>query len=339
MAGVEVRAVAADEAGLRVDRWFRRHFPDVTHARLQKWLRTGQVRVDGHRTAANTRLEAGQQIRVPPHEADAGARPPQPALAPTLDPADIRAMEMRVLHRDGAVLVLDKPPGLAVQGGTGTHRHLDAMLDGLRFGGARPRLVHRLDRDTSGVLVLARTATAAARLAAAFRSREAEKLYWALVVGVPEYEGGRIDLPLAKRRGPGGERMEPADDDDAQRAVTEFAVVERAGREAAWLALEPRTGRTHQLRAHCLALGTPILGDGKYGGAAAFPGGKRAGIRLHLHARRLVLPHPEGGLLSVEAPLPEHMRATWAWFGFTEPKAARPERLHAGAGKAAPKHS
>ncbi len=303
---VRTVTVAADEAGLRLDRWFRRRFPEVVHTRLQKWLRTGQVRVDGGRVKAGARLEAGQRVRIPP----------MAAAAPPMAKARVTAVtpDVTVLHRDDHVLVIDKPAGLAVQGGTGTRRHLDAMLDGLRFGADdRPRLVHRLDKDTSGVLVLARSAAAAARLAAAFRSKEARKLYWALVAGLPRPADGRIDLPLAKVPGRHGERM--AGTDAGRRAVTDYLTVDSAGRRAAWLALEPLTGRTHQLRAHCAAAGFPIVGDGKYGGRQAFIDGVTA-RRLHLHARAIRIPHPAGGVLEVSAPLPEHMRATWRFLGF-----------------------
>ncbi len=229
-----------------------------------------------------------------------------------------------VLHRDDAVIVLDKPPGLAVQGGTGTERHLDGLLDALRFDAAeRPRLVHRLDRDTSGVLVLARSAAAAAALAAAFRGKTVRKVYWALTVGVPKPRQGRIDLPLAKLMRPGGERV-VADADTGKRAVTWYRTVAHAGDKIAWLALEPVTGRTHQLRAHAAAIGTPILGDGKYGGAAAHPAGMPQARQLHLHARAIDFPHPAGGRLRVTAPLPPHMRETWAFFGFAEGDEADP---------------
>jgi 23S rRNA pseudouridine955/2504/2580 synthase len=191
------------------------------------------------------------------------------------------------------------------------------MLDALRFGGERPRLVHRLDKDTSGVLVLARTATAAAALARAFRSREVHKLYWAVVVGVPRPSAGRIDLRLAKRLGRHGERMEP-DTEAGLMAVTEYRIIEHAGRRAAWLLLEPLTGRTHQLRVHCAAIGTPILGDGKYGGPEAVLEGDQVSRKLHLHARWIEIPHPAGGVLAVTAPLPEHMSATWRFLGFSE---------------------
>ncbi|HYB58591.1 MAG TPA: RluA family pseudouridine synthase, partial [Alphaproteobacteria bacterium] len=212
---------------------------------------------------------------------------------------------------------LNKPPGLAVQGGTGTVRHLDAMLDALRFGCAeRPRLVHRLDRDTSGVLLLGRNAAAARALAEAFRDRTTRKLYWAITVGVPRPLQGKIDLPLAKLPGRAGERMAP-DEEEGKRAVTYYKVLEHMGKKAAWVALWPVTGRTHQLRVHLAAIGTPILSDGKYGGKAAFLSGEKISRKLHLHARALTLPHPKTGRpLTLTAPLPEHMRASWRLFGF-----------------------
>lgn len=256
-------------------------------------------------------------VRVPPLPTAGGtADVARPRPAPPASRAEAGALQERVLYRDDHVIVLDKPAGLAVQGGTGTGRHLDAMLDALRFGAAeRPRLVHRLDRDTSGVLVLARHAQAAAGLTAAFRSSVARKLYWAAVVGVPRPSEGRIDMPLAKAAGRHGERV-VADADAGKRAVTLYRTVERAGRIAAWLALEPQTGRTHQLRVHAAALGTPILGDGKYGGKGAFLAADAPVKRLHLHARAIRIPHPRGGVLEVTAPLPAHMAATWRFFGF-----------------------
>ena len=229
----------------------------------------------------------------------------------------------RVLYKDDDVIVLDKPAGLAVQGGTGTKRHLDAMLDALRFGADRPRLVHRLDRDTSGVLLLARTANAAAKLTAAFRSRAARKIYWAAVAGVPHPAEGRIDLPLAKAGGPKGERV-AADEEEGQRAVTRYRVADRAGKRAAWLVLEPETGRTHQLRVHAEAMGTPILGDGKYGGRDAFLKGGSVSPKLHLHARAIRLPHPRGGQIEVAARLPPHMAETWRFFGFDPARESHP---------------
>jgi 23S rRNA pseudouridine955/2504/2580 synthase len=315
---VEQRTIGAEDADQRLDRWFRRHFPTLGHGRLEKLLRTGQIRVDGRRAKASDRLAPGQVLRIPPIDL---------APAPKAEPAEIdereaAALRSRVLHKDAEVLVIDKPAGLAVQGGTGTDRHLDGLLEALRFeADERPRLVHRLDRDTSGVLVLARTAAAARWLGEAFKGRDADKVYWAVTSGVPKPRAGRIDLKLAKLPGRAGERM-TVDDRGGKRAVTDYAVVEEVRGVAAWVALKPITGRTHQLRAHLEAIGHPILGDGKYGGKAAHPDLAEAPKQLQLHARSIALRRPDGRLLRVEAPLPAHMKKTWADFGFS----ARPDR-------------
>ncbi len=312
MAQVETREVAGDEADIRLDRWFKRHYPALSHGRLEKLLRTGQVRVDGSRVKAGERLKSGQAIRIPPLGDSSAA--PKPRQRPKVSDHDAKELRARVLYEDKEIIVIDKPAGLAVQGGSKTTRHLDGMLDALADkNGERPRLVHRLDKDTSGVLVLARNVSAADRLGKAFRGRHVTKLYWALVVGEPERDQGRIDLAMAKKSGPRGERMEGGD--DGQRAITDFAVIDRIGRQAAWLALRPLTGRTHQLRVHCAAIGTPILGDGKYGGAHAFLSGVPA-KDVHLHARAIEIPKRGGGVISVIAPLPDHMRKTWRLFGF-----------------------
>jgi 23S rRNA pseudouridine955/2504/2580 synthase len=314
------RTVAPEDAEMRLDRWFRREFPDLTHGRLEKLLRTGQVRVDGRRAKAGQRLQAGQIVRVPPMPAAAPRRPPETPAPAAPGAAEAEALRDRVLYRDDTVIAIDKPAGLAVQGGTGQRRHLDAMLDALRFGAAeRPRLVHRLDRDTSGVLLLARSAAAARKLTEAFRGKAARKVYWALVIGTPPREVGRIDLPLAKGGGVGREKVGAAA--GGQPAVTLYrAVATRrvgGGASLTWLVLMPLTGRTHQLRAHCAALGAPILGDGKYGGRAAFPAlpaeaGTAPPERLALHARELALPHPEDGTtLRVTCPLPPPLAALW----------------------------
>jgi len=312
---VQVVDVAADEAGSRLDRWFKRRFPGLTHGKLEKLLRTGQIRVDGKRVKAAARLEAGQQIRVPPIADDPA--PAKRAVLPARIPA--RAVDdliASVLYRDDDVIAINKPAGLAVQGGTKTDLHVDAMLDELRFGSAhRPRLVHRLDKDTSGVLLLARHPAAAAALAGAFRSKTAVKLYWAIVVGLPRVPEGKIDLPLDKVPGPRGEHV-VADEGEGKRAVTVYRVIDHIGKRAAWLAMSPLTGRTHQLRVHAAAIGHPILGDGKYGGQEAFLGGDVISDRLHLHARRVRLPHPGGGQLSVVAPLPASFAATLDALGF-----------------------
>ena len=325
MSQVATVTVTADEAELRLDRWFKRHFPGLGHGRLEKLLRTGQVRVDGKRAKSGQRLEAGQVVRVPPLDERATRKPEGPVPKPPVRVADADAAALRdaVIFRDAEVLAINKPAGLAVQGGTGMARHLDAMLDVLRFEASeRPRLVHRLDKDTSGVLLLARSARAAKWLTAAFRDKTAEKLYWALVAGLPKPRRGHIDLAVAKLPGRAGERMiavDPEDEDEdeaAKRAITDYAVVDQAGREVAWVAFRPLTGRTHQIRVHAAALGTPILGDGKYGGKDAFIEGRGLSRKLHLHARRVVLPRPTGGKLDVTAPLKDHMLASWKFFGF-----------------------
>ena len=325
---VQTRTVTEDEGEIRLDRWFRRHFPAVTQGAIQKLCRTGQVRVDGKRAEAATRLAPGQAVRVPPLP-DAAAPAPRATL--TLDVREQADLEKRVLYRDDHLIVLDKPHGLPVQGGPGIVRHLDAMLDGLRFGADRPRLVHRLDRDTSGVLVLARTPGSAAKLAAAFRGREVEKTYWAVVAGRPVPVEGRIDLMLRRAEGPRGERTVPADrdDEDAARAITDYRTLDNAAQRLAWLELRPLTGRTHQLRVHCAALRAPIVGDTKYhepdqnNAFSALISG--LSDKLHLHARALRLSHPAGGTVMVEADLPPHMRETFRTLGFAAP-AARPPR-------------
>jgi len=315
MTGVRHRTVAAGDADMRFDRWFHREFPHVGHGRLSKLLRTGQIRLDGKRCKAGDRLVAGQDVRLPPlPEPDGPEERPRAAWVPTQ--RDLDDLRRRVIHRDDEVLAIDKPAGLAVQGGTATDRHIDAMLDGLRFGAPeRPRLVHRLDRDTSGVLLLARTAQAARALGAAFKGRDTQKVYWALVAGYPVPREGLIDLPLAKQGGAGRERV-GVDEEEGQRAQSRYRVLDAAADRAAWLELQPLTGRTHQLRAHCAAIGHPILGDGKYGGREAFLDGGGLSKRLHLHARSIRLPHPDGGLLEIEAPLPSDLEKSWHFLGF-----------------------
>ncbi|MEO8558860.1 MAG: RluA family pseudouridine synthase [Rhodospirillales bacterium] len=316
MSQVQTLTVEEDDGELRLDRWFKRHFPELAHGRLEKLLRTGQVRVNGKRAAGADRIGPGDAIRVPPLP-----KPDTPRPEPKARPVDERAakeLRDRVIYRDRDILAIDKPAGLAVQGGTKTAHHLDGMLDALKFDAKdRPRLVHRLDRDTSGVLVLGRTAAATAHLAALFRGRDLKKIYWAVVVGAPVPEYGDIRLPLAKRIGrPGeGEERMVVDEEEGQSARTLFRTLDAAGNKVALLELEPLTGRTHQLRVHCAELGTPILGDGKYGGAPAIlPIGEFA-RSLHLHARRLEIPNKSGKAIVIEAKLPRHMRDTLSFFG------------------------
>ncbi|PWC34682.1 pseudouridine synthase [Azospirillum sp. TSO35-2] len=306
---------------MRLDRWFKRHYPDVNHSYLQKLLRTGQVRVDGKRAETSDRLAKGQAIRIPPLAAWAApAKTPGHVGAKPKPVSDKQAAELQamVLYRDADVIAINKPAGLAVQGGTGTTKHLDAMLDALRFDGTeRPKLVHRLDKDTSGVLLLARTTFAASKLTEMFRGSAVRKIYWAATVGVPKPYQGKIDLALAKEGGPHGERV-AENKEEGKRAVTVYSVLENAGKETAFVAMWPLTGRTHQLRVHMAAIGTPILGDGKYAGQDAFLAGAEVAKKLHLHARRLILPHPRGGkTIDVTAPLPDHMLATWKYLGFS----------------------
>jgi len=312
MTGVETVTVRPEDGAGRLDRWFRRHYPALNHGRLEKLLRTGQVRVDGKRARAGDAVAPGQAIRVPPL-----AEPSTPPPVRRVRPQDEGLLPKLVLYRDASAIVLNKPAGLAVQGGTKTGRHVDGLLDTLRFdSGERPRLVHRLDKDTSGVLLIARNAAAAAFFTRAFREKATRKTYWAAVIGLPQLAQGRIDMALAKRVGAGGERVQ-VDDEDGKSAVTYYRVMDHVGDRASWLALLPVTGRTHQLRAHCAALGTPIIGDGKYGGSAAHLAGVVAATGLHLHARSLQTPSPEGGTLRVTAPLPPHLRQTWDLLGFS----------------------
>jgi 23S rRNA pseudouridine955/2504/2580 synthase len=313
----EVRSftVAPDDDGIRLDRWFKRHLTDIGFAQVSRWARTGQLRVDGRRATPGDRIEAGQTIRVPPVEPAAPAKAKPVRVRPALSEDQIAFARELLLHRDAQALVINKPPGLATQGGTKTHEHVDGLLDALQFDAdGRPKLVHRLDKDTSGALLLARTSRAAAFFAKSFSSRTARKVYWALITGVPSIEDGFIDLPIAKQPGTGGEKMH-VDEKDGSPARTRYRVIERAGNRAAWVELQPYTGRTHQLRVHLAAIGHPIVGDGKYGGQDAFLTG---GIsrKMHLHARRIRIDHPDGGQIDVMAPPPAHFAESLATLGF-----------------------
>jgi 23S rRNA pseudouridine955/2504/2580 synthase len=314
LSAVRYIAVQQDDGEVRLDRWFKRHYPDVSYGQVAKWLRTGQVRVDGHRAKPGQRVTQGQEIRVPPMPASRTAERPAERKRPSVDRADAAALRDYVIYQDDFLIALNKPAGLAVQGGSKTHRHLDGMLDVLQFEAKdRPRLVHRLDKDTSGLLLLARDRQTASQLAVLFQGREVEKTYWALVVGIPDHDSGVIDTRLAKRGGEGSERVESVD--DGQAAETEYRILDNAARRIAWLELRPRTGRTHQLRVHCKAMGTPIVGDGKYGGRESEVEGLPQ--RLHLHARVLTLPHPASGdRLTLEAPLDDGLAKSWAFVGF-----------------------
>ena len=324
MAGVEQIKVEDGEAGMRLDRWFKTHFPGLGFGHLQKLLRSGQIRVDGGRAKSDTRVEPGQTIRVPPLDVD--QKGGGPLTANTMrgqDDGDVLAQML--LYEDPKVFVFNKPAGLAVQGGSGVIRHVDDMLEAWRNPkGEKPRLVHRLDRDTSGVLVVARTRLAAMKLAEAFRARETKKTYWALVKGVPPKREDKISTWLVKEATPDGDRVRVAKHGEkgADHAVSYYRVLEQAAQTLSWLEMEPYTGRTHQLRVHAAHIGCPIIGDPKYFEADTnwdFPGGIQN--RLHLHARRIVIPHPDKGVIDVTAPMPPHMRQSWNLIGFDDASA------------------
>ena len=321
MADPRIFTVSEDDDGIRLDRWFKRHLADISFNMVSRWARTGQLRLNGKRAVPGDRVEAGQEIRIPPAEATpARAARPQPKREHLADD-EIQFVREMVIHEDPGAFVLNKPPGLATQGGTKTHKHLDRLLDGLADDRGRPKLVHRLDKDTSGALLIARTARSAGHFAKAFSGRTARKIYWALVVGVPAAEEGLVDAPLAKQPGTGGEKMH-VDPENGLPAKTRWRVIDRAGNRAAWVELQPLTGRTHQLRAHMAALGHPVVGDAKYGGAEAFLTG---GIsrKLHLHARRLKIDAPDG-TIDVTAELPAHFAESLATLGFDATLGDRP---------------
>ena len=315
--------VSEDDDGIRLDRWFKRHMPDVSFNMVSRWSRTGQLRLNDRKATPGDRIETGQQIRFPPPET-------QPRTAPQrqrepLSQDEVRFVRDMVIYDDPSAFVLNKPPGLATQGGTKTTHHLDRLLDGIADERGRPKLVHRLDKDTSGALLVARTARAAGQFAKAFSGRTAKKVYWALVVGVPDADEGMIDAPIAKQPGTGGEKMH-IDEERGLPAKTRWRMIDRAGNRAAWVELQPLTGRTHQLRAHMAAIGHPIVGDAKYGGGEAFLTG---GIsrKLHLHARRLRIDAPDGGKIDVTAELPAHFAESLATLGFDRASAdQQPER-------------
>src|SRR5882757_3682792 len=313
--GVQTVTVAPDEDGMRLDRFFEARFPGLSFSHIQRIIRKGEVRVNGKRADPKDRLQKGQAIRVPPIKIE----PPKPRDDASADTKDRAFLKSITLFEDDDVMVLNKPMGLSVQGGSGTYRHLDGMLGSMTSkDGQRPRLVHRLDKDTSGCLLVAKTRFAAAALAKNFRSRSARKIYWALVAGVPRPRQGRVSTFLAKedREDESMMRIAQHGEEGASHAVTYYAVVDTAARTLAWLSLKPVTGRTHQLRAHMAHIGHPIVGDPKYFAKENWelPGGIQK--KLHLLARRIVVPHPRGGTIDVTAPLPPHMQQSWSLIGF-----------------------
>ena len=305
---------------IRVDRWFARHYPELKNGQLQRLIRGKNIRVNGAKTSADTRLHTGDILRVPPMEVSEKSNLPR-----RLSKADIEFMQSLVIHKDDDVIVLNKPSGIAVQGGSGQARHIDGMLDALRFEKEeKPRLVHRLDKDTSGILLLGRSANAAAKLAEAFASREAKKVYWALVYGKPKLLSGKIDAPLAKMSGEkGGEQMR-VDFENGQKAQTLYHVIDLLAKKVSWLEMMPLSGRTHQLRVHCLTLNTPIVGDGKYMDKTRENMGLQDEHKLHLHARAIKIPHPRKGTLEIFAKIPQHIKNSFEFLGFDEKTAENP---------------
>ncbi|MGL4813078.1 MAG: RluA family pseudouridine synthase [Beijerinckiaceae bacterium] len=312
---VQMVTVDADHAGMRIDRFLEAKFPGLSFAHIQRLVRKGELRVDGRRADSKDRLEEGQKVRIPPLRLEAPKRASDAVRDKVI--AELRAM---ILWEDDDVLVLNKPFGLAVQGGSGTVKHIDGMLEALTGrDGQRPRLVHRIDKDTAGCLLVAKTRFAASAMTKSFRSRDTRKIYWALVSGVPRTRQGRISTFVAREEMPDGDsRMRVArhGEDGASHALTYYAVVETSAQKLAWLSLKPVTGRTHQLRVHTAEMGHPIVGDPKYFNRENWelPGGIQN--RLHLLARRIVIPHPRGkGLIDVSAPLPPHMQQSWNLLG------------------------
>ncbi len=308
--------VSPAEDGMRLDRWFKVRFPHLGHGKLQKLLRTGQIRVDGGRAKSNTRMETAQIVRVPPIDDGPGWQPPA-RIKQQITETQVQEVRSWILHQDDHLIVINKPAGLAAQGGSGTKKHVDGLLGALQFDrDERPRLVHRLDKDTSGTLLIARSRKAATWYADAFKSKEAQKLYWALVVGTPRPREGMITLPLSKQLGAGGERM-VVDHDEGKFARTAYRILETAGQKISWIAFQPVTGRTHQIRIHAFeGLGTPILGDGKYGGADAHIDGLQYSKKMHLHARGIQVPNLAGGRLEIYASEPTHFSESCRFLGF-----------------------
>ncbi len=317
-----VKMITVDEKddNIRLDRWFARHYPDLKNGQLQRLIRGKNIRVNGAKTTADTRLHTGDILRVPPLEVSEKNNLPR-----RLSKADIDFMQSLVIYKDDDVIALNKPSGIAVQGGSGQTRHIDGMLDALRFEKEeKPRLVHRLDKDTSGILLLGRSANAAAKLAESFASRDAKKVYWALVYGKPKLLSGKIDAPLSKMSGEkGGEQMR-VDFENGQKAQTLYRVIDSLAKKTSWLEMMPLSGRTHQLRVHCLTLNTPIVGDGKYMDKQRENMGLADENKLHLHARAIKIPHPRKGMLEIFAKIPQHIKTSFEFLGFDEKQASKP---------------
>jgi 23S rRNA pseudouridine955/2504/2580 synthase len=313
MSAVQQRQVSSDEEGMRLDRWFAHHFPQLGFGRLQKLIRNGEVKVDKAKVETNTRLVAGQTVRIPPID---DPETPKPVKVRSDDAEFLKGI---ILYEDDDIYVFNKPSGLAVQGGSGTFRHIDGMLKSLpNKKGEAPRLVHRLDRDTSGCLVVAKTHAAASHFGTVFRSRSARKIYWALVAGNPHPQQGEISCFLAKQSTTDGEQVIVVKNGTpgAQHSTSYYSTTDTASRRFAWVTLKPVTGRTHQLRVHMAQLGTPIIGDPRYFNIENWQGAPGLGEGLHLHARRIAFPLRGGKRLDISAPLPPHMRQSFDALGF-----------------------
>ncbi len=316
MTKVKQVEVIREDSGIRLDRWFKRNYPDVGHVAIEKALRKGQIRVDGKKAKAGQHVEAGQIIRVPPFDTSKRELPSDKPKKYEIgaDHVMVSQIQKSVVYKDKDIIVINKPHGLATQGGTGIKISVDSLLDYLKFESEdRPKLVHRLDKDTSGLLVLARKTAVASKLGEAFRNKNMEKVYWAIVVGSPRENEGKIDLPIIKREVGEDKEKIVVDRENGQKAVTYFRVLERFAEKMAFVELMPITGRTHQLRVHMAEMGTPILGDGKYGGKAAFVEG--LSNKLHLHARKLALPIAGGKGKQFVADLSDHMLKTFKYLG------------------------
>ncbi len=313
---VTTRVIQEDEATLRLDRWLRQSYPNLTQGQIEKLLRTGQIRVDGKRVEGKTRLEAWQSVRLPPLVT---STPPTPDGLRRQLPSPTRIKKLRdlIIYEDDDIVAINKPAGMAVQGGTGIKKSLDDELLAFALSDSDeiPRLVHRLDRETTGILLIARNAFAARALTASFRLRTTSKYYLALTSGVPEAPSGIVQAPLLKRS---DGRVMPHE--AGQDAHSDFWVIDHAHHKAAALLLQPRTGRTHQLRVHCELLNCPILGDSIYYDEKSVELAYELEVTtLMLHAWRLQLPHPRHGRkpLNLTAPLSIEQQAAWKEFGFS----------------------